>query len=89
MLIVVVLLATVMLRFTIVATVVYLMLPASRACPRCADELALIRHPVLARLLPQLEHRWCLRCGWTGLVRRGRRPRTDAQSRVITRAARS
>ena len=88
MLIVVVLLATVMLRFTIVATVVYLMLPASRACPRCADELALIRHPVLRRLFP-LEHRWCLRCGWTGLVRRGRHPRTDAQSRVITRAARS
>jgi len=67
MLIVVVLLATVMLRFTIVATVAYLM----------------------RRLLPLLEHRWCLRCGWTGLVRRDRRPRTDAQSRVITRAARS
>jgi hypothetical protein len=89
MLIVVVLLATVILRFTIVATVVYLMLPASRVCPRCADELALIRHPVLRRLLPMVEHRWCLRCGWTGPVRRGRPPRNDPQSRVITRAARS
>lgn len=89
MLIVVVLLATVMLRFTIVAAVVYLMLPPSRACPRCADELALIRHPVLRRLLPLVEHRWCLRCGWTGPVRRGRRLHNDAQSRVITRAARS
>jgi hypothetical protein len=78
-----------MLRFTIVAAVVYLMLPASRTCPRCADELALIRHSVMRRLLPLLEHRWCLRCGWSGLVRRGRRTREDAQSRVITRAARS
>ena len=88
MLIVVVLLATVLLRFSIVVAVVYLMLPATRSCPRCADELALIRHPVLRRLVPMVEHRWCLRCGWSGAVRRGR-ARPQVQSRVITRAARS
>ena len=87
MLIVVVLFITVLLRVGIVAVVVYLMLPATRACPRCGDEALLIRHPVLRFVVPVLEHRWCLRCGWTGVVRRARR--TPPQSRVINRAARS
>ena len=43
MLIVVFLLATVLLRFTIIAAAVYLLIPRARACPHCADELALIR----------------------------------------------
>jgi len=89
MLIVVVLLATVLLRFSIVVSVVYLMLPRSRACPHCADELVLIRHLVLRRLLPLVEHRWCLRCGWSGVVRRGARVPGESQSRVISRTARS
>ena len=89
MLIVVVLLATVLLRFSILVVVVYLMLPATRACPHCADELVLIRHPVLRRLLPLVEHRWCLRCGWAGVVRRRVRLPEQTQSRVISRTARS
>ena len=82
MLIVVVLFATVLLRAAIVTTFVYLMLPAKRACPRCGAQLALIQHSILRRLLPVVEHRWCLDCGWSGIVR-------QAQSRVINRAARS
>jgi hypothetical protein len=89
MLIVVVLFATVMLRAGIVIFVVYLILPATRTCPRCATDLAVIRHPVLQRLLPQVEHRWCLGCGWSGVVRRVPRERPWRQSRVINRAARS
>lgn len=90
MLIVVVLFATVLLRAGIVLTVVYLMLPKAFSCPRCADKLTLIRHPILRLLLPQVEHRWCLGCGWSGIVRRVRERRHILpQSRVITRAARS
>ena len=89
MLIVVVLFATVLLRAGIVLFVVYLILPATRTCPRCATDLAMIRHPVLRRLLPQVEHRWCLECGWSGVVRRVPRARPLGQSRVINRAARS
>ncbi|MGH7521327.1 MAG: hypothetical protein ACREMI_08615 [Gemmatimonadales bacterium] len=88
MLIVIVLFATVLLRAGIVMVVVYLILPKSFSCPRCADKLAMIRHPILQRLLPQVEHRWCLTCGWSGIVRRARERRI-AQSRVINRAARS
>ncbi len=82
MLIVVVLFATVLLRAAIVLTFVYLMLPAKRVCPHCGALLVLIQHSVLRRLLPVVEHRWCLECGWSGMVR-------QAQSRVINRAARS
>ena len=88
MLIVVVLLLTVLLRVGIVATVAFMMLPVTRACPRCAGELTLIRHPVLRYLIPNIEHRWCLTCGWNGIIRRVR-PRAAGQSRVISRAARS
>lgn len=89
MVIVAVLLATVLLRFTIVLAVVYLILPKPFSCPRCADKLALIHHPILRRLVPQVEHRWCLHCGWSGIARRARQPRPLPQSRVISRAARS
>jgi len=90
MLIVVVLFATVLLRAAIVTAVVYLMLPKAFSCPRCADKLALILHPIWRRILPQVEHRWCLGCGWSGIVRRVReRRRILPQSRVINRAARS
>ena len=82
MLVVVVLFATVLLRAGIVLTFVYLMLPVKRVCPLCGAPLALIQHSILRRLLPIIEHRWCLDCGWSGLVR-------QAQSRVIRRAARS
>jgi len=87
MLIAVVLFVTVLLRFAIVLAAVYLILPATRACPHCARDLTLIQHPVLRRLIPGVEHRWCLGCGWNGLVRRA--PRKVPQSRVISRAARS
>ncbi|HYU27996.1 MAG TPA: hypothetical protein VEK83_03145 [Gemmatimonadales bacterium] len=90
MLIVVVLFATVLLRAAIVLAVVYLMLPKAFSCPRCADKLALIRHPILRRVFPPVEHRWCLGCGWSGLVRRVEdRRRILPQSRIINRAARS
>jgi transcription elongation factor Elf1 len=68
MLIVVVLLATVLLRVAIVGVVLYVILPKGFSCPRCASRLSQIWHPVLHRLLPHVEHRWCMRCGWSGLV---------------------
>ena len=83
-----VLLFTVLLRVAIVAAVVFIMLPVTRACPRCAGELTLIRHPVLRYLIPSIEHRWCLTCGWNGITRRPA-SRRSGQSRVISRAARS
>jgi hypothetical protein len=70
MLIVGVLLATVLLRFSLVAVLTYVLLPRALACPHCAAQLTLIRNTFLRRLVPLLEHRWCLECGWHGVVRR-------------------
>lgn len=81
MLIVGVLLATVLLRFSLVAVLTYVLLPRGPGCPHCGEPLTQIRNTFLRRILPRLEHRWCLECGWHGVVR--------AQSRVINRTARS
>jgi len=70
MLVVGVLVATVLLRFSLVAVLTYVLLPRGPACPHCAAELKQIRNTFLRRVLPLLEHRWCLKCGWHGVVRR-------------------
>src|SRR2546429_1531072 len=72
MLVVVVLLATVLLRVAIVTAVVYLLLPQGSLCPHCNLEMVAVRNRVLDELVPVLQRRWCLECGWNGVVRRGR-----------------
>lgn len=69
--IVVVLLATVALRLLFVAAFAYLVLPRGTACPHCGAPLSQVRSGWLA-FLSGVEHRFCLECGWTGLVRRTR-----------------
>jgi hypothetical protein len=72
MLVVVVLLATVVMRVAIVAAVTYLLLPQGPLCPHCRAEMVPIRNRFFDRLLPALQRRWCLECGWNGIVRRVR-----------------
>ena len=69
MLVVLVLLATVLLRAAIVLTFVYVILPAKRVCPVCGAPLTRIQHSFLRLLIPMIEYRWCLECGWSGVVR--------------------
>lgn len=71
MLIVAVLIATVLLRFAIVCTVAYLLLPRGPLCPSCQEEMLPIRNRFLEICLPIVQRRWCLGCGWNGVVRRG------------------
>ena len=70
MLIVAVLLVTVLVRFIIVLVVVYLLLPPGPLCPHCKIDMVPIRNRLLDRLIPILQRRWCLECGWNGLTRR-------------------
>src|SRR5437762_4501176 len=72
MLVVLVLLVTVAMRVAIVTAVVYLLLPRGPLCPHCAIEMVPLRNRFLDRLLPVLQRRWCLECGWDGVVRRVR-----------------
>lgn len=67
-----VLLVTVVMRLAIVTAVVYLLLPRGPLCPHCGLKMAAVRNRVFDRLLPALQRRWCLECGWDGLVRRVR-----------------
>src|SRR5437763_14211483 len=81
MLVVVVLLATVLLRVAIVTAVVYLLLPQGSLCPHCNLAIVAVRNRVLDRLVPVLQRRWCLECGWNGVLRRGR----SAHARIPNR----
>jgi len=72
MLSVVVLLATVAMRVAIVTVVVYLLLPQGRFCPHCGGEMTAIRNRFFDRVVSALERRWCVECGWDGIVRRVR-----------------
>jgi hypothetical protein len=81
MLVVLVLLVTVAMRVAIVTAVAFLLLPRGSLCPLCGVEMAALRNRFFDRLLPVLQRRWCLQCGWNGVVRRagGARTRTYAQ----------
>ncbi len=92
MLIVAVLLVTVLMRFVMVGVAVYFLLPRGTLCPTCGTEMLPIRHLVLDRVFPWLQRRWCLGCGWNGVVRREpappareELPAPRAPSRPVTR----
>ncbi len=53
-------------------------------CPACSGEAIRVRAPWLLSKLSRLERRWCLACGWDGLLRCGelapmRRTAVDAE----------
>src|SRR5207237_8035858 len=81
MLVVVVLLVTGLLRVPSVTAVVYLLLPQGPLCPHCNFEMVAIRNRFVDRLVPLLERRWCLECGWDGVVRRVRTARARTPKR--------
>jgi hypothetical protein len=72
--IVAVLFATVLLRLAMVLGVAYFLVPRGPACPHCDMDMLPVRHALLDRCLPGLQRRWCLSCGWNGVVRRGPAP---------------
>lgn len=50
-------------------------LPAGRDCPRCGTETVPIRTRLLRPFGRLLQQRWCMSCGWDGVMRRAARPR--------------
>lgn len=67
-------------------------LPRGRRCPGCGAESAPIHASLprlISRLLPRsiVQRRWCMRCGWSGLVRlpRPRLPRVDRTAPALPR----
>jgi hypothetical protein len=81
MLIVGVLLVTVLLRFAIILAVVYLLLSKSTRCPHCDAEMMAIRNRFVDGVLRKIERRWCMDCGWNGVIRRPRPAPTPTATR--------
>lgn len=84
MLIVLVLLATVLLRVVLVTWVVYLLLPRGPQCRTCQTIMLRLQNRFLDGWLRVLERRWCLTCGWNGVVRRGPAPTTHPTPQIPT-----
>jgi len=47
----------------------YLFLPSGRECPRCACETHAVRSRWLRPIRSLASTRWCMSCGWEGVVR--------------------
>lgn len=47
----------------------YLFLPSGRECPRCAGETVPIRSRLMHPFRSLAMVRWCLACGWEGVIR--------------------
>ena len=45
------------------------LLPCGRDCPRCGGETVLMRYRLLSATRRFLGRRWCLACGWEGMMR--------------------
>ena len=69
--IVLVLFATVLLRFLLVAIVVWMVFPRRRTCPQCNEATVPILESTYLRFI-MMERRWCMSCSWTGIARKTR-----------------
>ncbi len=54
-------------------------LPGGRDCPRCGTETIPIRMRMLHPLRRFLHQRWCMACGWYGMMRQTAWPRAVAR----------
>ncbi len=53
-------------------------LPTGRECPRCSAETLPLQLRALRPLARVVQRRWCLSCGWGGVVRRVEAPISSA-----------
>lgn len=60
----------VVIRLVAIVVILLVALSTGPTCPACRGETLAIRTPWL-KLAPWIERRWCLSCGWSGLLRRG------------------
>ncbi len=61
----------------------FFFLPAGRECPRCGHETILLRSRLLRPVRRLTSMRWCLDCGWEGIMRNGNWPRALPKLEVV------
>lgn len=67
-------LGLIILRVMAIGVLFLLLLYVGPQCPACGGETIRIQSSGPGRLLPWLERRWCLGCGWRGFTRRRAEP---------------
>jgi hypothetical protein len=60
-----VLLGFVALRVVALLIFATVLIPRGRRCPACGEDTAALERRGLLRVLPWLDRRWCLACGWS------------------------
>lgn len=71
MTIVLVFASLVLIRLVALGLIVFVALSVGPRCPACRGETIHV-YTQWQRYAPRLERRWCMECGWEGLVRRSR-----------------
>lgn len=59
------------LRFIAATVIFYYILPRGDRCPNCDSPTVRVQPGRIARLFRFVHVRWCLRCGWEGMLRPG------------------
>lgn len=59
-------------------------LPPGRECPRCGEDTVLLRSRLLRPVRSFLQQRWCMACGWDGVMRRSHRTRVAPAAEPLT-----
>lgn len=67
-------LGLIVLRVIAIGVLFLLLVSVGPACPACGGETIRIQSGGAGRLVPWLERRWCLGCGWRGFTRRRAQP---------------
>ncbi len=70
-------LGLVLIRLAVMGLFLLVIVSVGPGCPACGCEAVLVRSPWLIRRLKWLQRRWCMSCGWQGLLRRGPRRRVE------------
>ncbi len=65
MIAVIVLLGFVVLRILVIGGIAWLLVPPGRRCPACGAETVALERRGMGRLLPGIQRRWCVACGWS------------------------
>ncbi|HSM36224.1 MAG TPA: hypothetical protein VK837_07505 [Longimicrobiales bacterium] len=60
----------VLLRVVLVGAGAMAIIRPVRSCPACFHDTVPVRKPLLQRIAPAFEWRWCPSCGWESLARR-------------------
>ena len=73
------------LRIIAATLVFYWILPQSDRCPNCKAVTIRLQSRGLGRRKPWFRSSWCIKCGWSGMLRPGPASPTPTTSDTLTR----